>query len=286
MIRDVRVVIVAFHAAKQLDRCLEHLGPTLATTVVDNSSSPAVKEVVSRHGVAYVDPGANLGFAAGVNQMLRPLLAGPAVDVLLLNPDAILAPVEIEKLSDCLHHPGNEQIAAVGPRLSGAEGREQRAEWPFPTPLRCWAESVGLRGPSSRDTFIVGAAILLRWETLREIGLFDERFFLYAEETDWQRRALDSGWRSSICADAVGVHDGAGTATDPRQREALFHAGQETYVRKWFGRRGWWSYRTAVCIGALARATFLTGHRRAEATRRALLYARGPRRCAGLARSA
>ena len=122
---------------------------------------------------------------------------------------------------------------------------------------------------------------MLRWEALKEVGLFDERFFLYAEETDWQRRALGFGWRSALCPDAVGLHVGAGTATDVRQREALFHAGQETYIRKWYGTRGWWGYRSAACVGAVGRAVLLTGKRRTEAARRALLYARGPRRCAG-----
>jgi hypothetical protein len=81
----------------------------------------------------------------------------------------------------------------------------------------------------------------------------------------------------------VAVHHGAGSSDDPRRREALFHAAQETYIRKWYGRRCWWAYRAAACAGAIARALTLSGDRRAEAARRARLYARGPRRSAGLA---
>ena len=205
--------------------------------------------------------------------------------MLLLNPDAILEPVEIEKLADFLHRPGNDRLAAVAPRLSHSEG-DERVEWPFPTPLRCWAEAVGVRSLRMRETFVIGAAILLRWDALQEVGLLDEQFFLYAEETDWQRRALNAGWRSRLCPHATGFHAGAGTATDTRRREALFHAAQETYIRKWFGQRGWWSYRAAACTGAVARAVVLTGQRRAEAARRARLYVRGPRRCAGFTRAA
>jgi GT2 family glycosyltransferase len=129
---------------------------------------------------------------------------------------------------------------------------------------------------------VIGAVLLLRWDALSQVGLFDERFFLYAEEVDWQRRALALGWRSAVCDEVVASHIGAGTSDDPLRREALFHAAHETYIRKWYGRRGWWVYRTAACLGAAARAAVLPGGRRAEARRRALLYLRGPRRSASL----
>ena len=125
--------------------------------------------------------------------------------------------------------------------------------------------------------------MLLRWEALQQVGELDERFFLYGEETDWQRRAAQLGWRAALVPDVVAIHDGAGSSDDPRRREVLFHAAQETYIRKWYGSRGWWAYRAAACVGATARAVALSGDRRAEAARRARLYVRGPRRSAGLA---
>jgi GT2 family glycosyltransferase len=147
-----------------------------------------------------------------------------------------------------------------------------------------WMEAVGARRVRARADFVTGSVLLLRWEALQQVGELDERFFLYGEETDWERRAAQLGWRAALCPDVVAVHDGAGSSADPRRRELLFHAGQETYIRKWYGRRGWWVYRVAACAGATARAVRLSGDRRAEAARRARLYARGPRRSAGLAR--
>ena len=282
MTRPIHAVIVAYHAADQLDHCLATLGTHVKTTVIDNSSSPTVRIVSDRRGATYVDPGQNLGFGAGVNVALRPLLAGPPSDVLLLNPDATLDPRELDKLSQHLRRERNQRLAAVSPRLVGPEGVEHQVVWPFPSPLRCWAEAIGLGRFPARHTIVIGALVLLRWEALREVGLFDERFFLYAEEADWQRRALASGWTSGLCPDAVGFHAGAGTTTDPMKREELFHAAHETYMRKWYGRKGWWVYRCGACIGATARAVLLAGDRRSEAARRARLYARGPRRCAGL----
>jgi GT2 family glycosyltransferase len=173
-------------------------------------------------------------------------------------------------------------VAAASPALHDNDGNPQRVVWPFPTPLRGILEAVGLGKFGHKRSFVIGATLLLRWEAIQEVGSFDERFFLYAEETDWQRRCQQVGWSSVLCPDVTGFHAGAGTSDDPARREALFHAGQETYIRKWYGRSGWWIYRGAVAAGAVARFIVLRGERRRSAARRAVLYVRGPRRAAGV----
>src|ERR671936_2219330 len=100
MRRPVHTVVVAYHRPVQLDRCLAALGGAVAITVVDNSRSAGVCSVVLKHDAEYIDPGDNLGFGSGVNVALRRLLGGPARDVLLLNPDATLAPDDLEMLAD------------------------------------------------------------------------------------------------------------------------------------------------------------------------------------------
>jgi GT2 family glycosyltransferase len=278
------VVVVAYHAPEELDRCLTPLAREFDVTVVDNSSSTAVRTVALAHGVEYLDAGTNLGFGAGVNVALRKLRTGPPQDVLLLNPDAVLARCDLQVLAQYLHQPDNARVAAVSPGLRGIDGAEQRVVWPFPSPTRAWAEAVGLGRLPSQCSFVIGAVLLLRWDALLEVGLFDERFFLYAEETDWQRRACALGWKSAVCSSVVAEHRGAGTSESAFRREVLFHAAQETYVRKWHGPAGWWAYRCAMCTGAVARTLVLGGERRSEAGRRAKIYVRGPRRCALLAR--
>jgi GT2 family glycosyltransferase len=282
--RQVATVIVAYHGAEALDRCLSGLARVDSVTVVDNSSSTRVRDVVSRYGAEYVDAGGNLGFAAGVNLALQSLAGSTPRDVLLLNPDARLKAEDLDHLVQFLHEPAHERVACVAPRLVDSIGRQQRVTWPFPSPFRMWIEAVGAGRVRDRADFVIGAVLLLRWEALQQVGELDERFFLYGEETDWQRRAAQLGWSATLCPDVVAVHDGAGSSDDATRREVLFHAAQETYIRKWYGRRGWWAYRAAACAGAIARAVTLSGDRRAEAARRARLYARGPRRSAGLAR--
>jgi GT2 family glycosyltransferase len=283
--RQVAIVIVAYHGVEALDRCLALIRRADSVTVVDNSSSTDARDVTNRHAAQYVDAGANIGFAAGVNVALRPLLASTPRDVLLLNPDARLTSEELDHLAEFLHEPVHERVGCVAPRLVDGNGREQRVIWPFPSPFRMWMEAVGGGRIRSRPEFVIGAVLLLRWEALQQVGDLDERFFLYGEEADWQRRAVQLGWRAALCSEVVAVHEGAGSSDDPSRREVLFHAAQETYIRKWYGRRGWLAYRAAACAGAILRAVMLRGDRRAEAARRARIYVRGPRRSAGLARS-
>lgn len=282
MTRPVHAVVVAYHGADQLDRALGALDPGVPLTVVDNSQSDAVREVCERRGGRYVRTERNLGFAAGVNVALRDLLAGEPCDVLLLNPDAVLPAGAVAKLAAALA--ADERACAVTPALRSPAGAPQRSSWPFPTPRQAWLEAVGLARLNRGADFAVGAVLLLRWEALAEVGLFDERFFLYAEETDWQRRAHDRGWHATLCTDVVATHEGGAASEDPVRRERLFYAAQELYIRKWHGSGGWLLYRLAVISGAAVRALVLPRPRRAEAGRRLVAYLRGPRRVAAAGR--
>jgi len=274
-------VVVAYYGAEELRTCLATVSVRYAVTVVDNSQSREVAEVVEGAGARYIDAGGNVGFAAGVNLALSAIRADPPADVLLLNPDAHIAADDVAELHRFLHAAGNDRIAAVSPDLVDRQGRRQRVVWPFPTPRRAILEAIGLGRIRGRDCFVIGAVMMLRWEAIREVGPFDERFFLYGEETDWQRRALALEWRSTAYPRPTAVHTGAGTSGDPARRHALFHAAHETYIRKWFGRSGWLVYRTATVAGALARSAVFRGDRSRLATDRAALYIRGPRRMAG-----
>ena len=276
--RPVVAIVVAYGAPDDLDACLAALARAIPVCVVDNSSSPRVREVATRHSADYIDSGRNAGFAAGVNIALRHI-ADPTTDVLLLNPDAIFTSVELHRLTQVLD--ASPRVGILSPRLEGDNGEPQRVVWPFPSPWRAALEAVGLGSLRASNTFVVGAVNLMRAECIRDVGLFDEQFFLYAEEADWQRRAAAAGWISALAPDVHAQHRGAGTSTDASTREVLFHSGQETYIRKWFGRPGWQAYRFAVILGAVGRAFVLRGPRRQEAARRARLYATGPRRAAG-----
>jgi GT2 family glycosyltransferase len=272
---DVDVVVVAYGAVELLDRCLAPLAGRLRLTVVDNSSDPAVEAVAERHGAVYIDPGRNLGFGAGVNMALAQRTSHG--DVLLLNPDATITPDAVARLHQ--HLLSATDLACVAPaQVDPESGEEARVGWPFPTPMRAWLEAVGLGRLGGHTDFLIGSILLIDAKALADVGRFDERFFLYAEETDWQRRAHELGWRVRLCRDATATHVGAGTGGARLDRDTRFHASNERYMRKHYGTVGWWVFRTGVLSGSLLRALFLPGERGREAATRFHLYLKGPLR--------
>lgn len=272
------VVVVAYGHHEDLARCLEPLVGQHRLLVIDNSSDRECARVATAAGAEYHDPGSNLGFAAGVNRALD--LLGTGEDVLLLNPDAVVDATVLAQLSDFLHQPGKERVAAIAPRQLGSDERECRVVWPLPSPSVTWATALGLGRLVRGRHFLVGSVLLLSGVAIAEVGRFDERFFLYAEEADWQRRAYSHGWTVQLCEELVAFHAGGGTSANPLTRELLFHSSVELFLRKWHGRLGWTSARLATVVGALARAARRRGDDRQIALRRARLYTLGPARAA------
>ncbi|RYV50762.1 glycosyltransferase [Pengzhenrongella frigida] len=267
------VVLVAYGSPELVSSALAPLVGKYPITVVDNSSLATIREVTELAGGVYLDPGCNGGFAAGVNHALAHRQS-PGADVLLLNPDATIEPPDVEELHRALR--AEPDLASVGPEQVDGHGAPARVAWPFPSPVGAWVEAVGLGRLRTADDFVIGSVLLLRAEAIDDVGDLDERFFLYAEETDWAYRARQRGWRHAVVPSATAIHLGGGTSSDASRREIHFHASQERYLRKHFGTLGWAAARAAAVVGAGARAVALRGDRRASATRRAAIYLRGP----------
>jgi GT2 family glycosyltransferase len=271
----VHVLVVAYGDPDALGACLEFLGGDYPVTVVDNSSSAATREVVRRAGASYMDPGDNLGFGAAVNVGLESM-ALRGLDVLLLNPDAVIGPDAVEQLQRELRSGPAVACAAPAQHRPGSDKPSSPVCWPFPTPTRAWAEAIGLGRFGRGWGYVTASVLLVRGEALMDVGGFDEGFFLYAEEADWERRATRRGWTVAYCPDASATHEGAATDHDPKRREVRFHAGVETYVRKWHGSLGWHSYQAATVVTALRRALVSKGPRRRASIDLARLYQSGP----------
>jgi len=271
-----QVIVVAYGSPDQLSGCLDALGDELPVTVIDNSSLAEARRIAEQHGARYVDSGANLGFAGGVNLGLATVDQNGqgAADILLLNPDARIDAASVIAMQSALRSAHN--IAAVGAAQTEPDsGLPVRVWWPFPTPWGACLEAVGLGALRRRPDFAIGSILLLRREAIDKVGVFDERFFLYAEETDWQYRARKAGWTIAV-ADVEATHEGGGTGGDPRAREAHFYGSAERYVRKHYGSTGWAVYRFANLAGATVRGLVLPGERGAAARRRRGLFSKGP----------
>jgi GT2 family glycosyltransferase len=277
---ELDIVVVAYGTPDVLAGALAPLVDAYPVLVIDNSSSPAVEAVVRDAGAQYVDPGVNLGFAAAVNVALG-RLDDPDRDVLLLNPDARIDPAALERLHRELR--AQPDVACVAPsQHSGGTDGSSRAHWPWHTPAGAWAEAIGLgrRRLRSPDYFIGGAILLLRKSALADVGTLDERFFLYSEDEDWERRAVARGWRVRFCPDIEAEHAGGGSETDLRTQQLRLHGAIERYVRKWHGTTGWAVYRAGTLFGQALRLVAHRGTRRRITARLARLYLRGPDRAA------
>ena len=266
------VLIVAYRCDDHLAGCLADLDAD-QVLVVDNGASGATQEIVEHAGARYLASPGNIGFAAAVNLGLGNTWDGQR-DVLLLNPDARMASSDVAALQDALRAPGTRR-AAVGPRLVGFDGNPQRASWPMPSPFQVWLDAFGLSRLWRGKRFVVGAALLLNGAALAALGGLDERYFLYAEEADWQLRAQRAGWTVAVVESVTAKHFGAASSRDDALRNALFHASGEKFARRWYGALGWQVQRFGALLAAARRS--LVGRRaNRELNRRTfLLYLRG-----------
>jgi GT2 family glycosyltransferase len=264
---------VAFHNTGDLRELLTSVGPNHDLLVVDNGGEDEVLELVQSYGGRYLRPGRNIGFAAAVNLALAQR-AGR--DVLLLNPDARITPDLPAQLAAALH--ADPRLAAVAPSLRFPSGAPQQVAWAVPSPREYWVDALGARRLfRPARTFLIGAVLLLRDAAITDVGLFDQRYFLYSEECDWQVEAMRRGWRVQQVESLWAEHAEGGSSEHGLVRDTHFHHSAELFARKWYGTAGWRVMKTASIVGAALRLAARAHSRpdRARYTRILGLYLRG-----------
>ncbi|WP_319825121.1 glycosyltransferase family 2 protein [Thalassovita sp.] len=200
--------------------------------VVDNDSGDGSFDKISDHVTAQgwdrvqvVQSGHNGGFGAGNNFGIRTGLSdGRKPDyVYILNSDAFPAPDAIRLLMNALQH--DPALWAAGSYIHGQDGDPHQTLFRFPSVAGEFEGAIRL-GPVSRllkrsimplpvpdkdvrADWMAGASVLMRRDVLDEIGLFDESFFLYFEETDLFLRAARAGYRSVYVRDSHVMHIGS-----------------------------------------------------------------------------
>jgi N-acetylglucosaminyl-diphospho-decaprenol L-rhamnosyltransferase len=254
---DLSIVIVNWNTERLLRNCLDSLPAACArlefeTFVVDNASRDGSATMVREQfpHVILLESGGNIGFSRG-NNLALPQCRGTYV--LLLNPDTVCPPGSLARLVDFAR--GHERLGAVGPLLTDAHDRPTITWGWFPHPRHNWlgfldparklggpfwgARVVHIPGrdePSRIVDYVAGACLLMPRTALRTVGLLDERFFMYFEETDWCRRARDAGLEVWYCANAEIVHlegQSAATVSDFSLRQ--FQLSYRLYLRKHHG---------------------------------------------------
>jgi len=253
---DVSVVIVNFNAGEFLSDAVASVfaqsAPPVECIVVDNASRDDSIEMlrtrITDPRLKILEQGSNLGFAAGCN---RGIAQARGALVLLMNPDCFLQENSLDRMSVALAE--NEDAGAVGPLILNVDGTEQRGcRRDIPTPWQIFCVGVGLHRlmpnhprfrsfnqlgsdlPSEviRVQSVSGACILIRHETIEQVGLLDERYFLHFEDLDWCMRAGESGHEILFQPDAVAHHiGGISSRKFPIRVEAHKHASLIRFVR-------------------------------------------------------
>jgi len=217
---DVAVVVVTYDALPWIERCLASVRGTTTVVVDHGSTDGTVGFVRERFPAVTLVEAENRGLGAGWNRGLRETESRYA---LLLNADAWLVGDALQRLVAFADE--RPRAAVIGPRLLDPDGTLQRSVRGFPTLWRLATEYLFLRklAPRSRALnafyaggfdhdrvyeaeFVMGACLLVRREAIAEVGVLDEDFFLFSEETDWCYRFRRVGWQVLFYPGAECVH--------------------------------------------------------------------------------
>jgi len=208
--------------------------------VVDNASGDGTEEMARDEfpAVRLIANHGNTGFAAASNQGIR---ATRAPFILLLNPDTEVQPGALRALLDVFAE--DERVGAVAPQLLLPDGSVQFSCRGFPEPGPLLWETIGLARLFPKSEVLgryrmrywdhnarrevdqpMASALALRRQALDEVGLFDEGFPLYFNDTDLCYRLKQAGWKVIF---------------EPRAR-----------VKHFFGQSSTWQVRPAAVLAS------------------------------------
>lgn len=268
----VSVIVVNYNAADMAIKAVEsvlaktHTGLDIDVHLVDNSSPKGDAAILQeqiqipswKDRVFLYCEDENHGFGRGNNLVLETLAAHPLPPdkVFLLNPDALLENEVIEILSGFLDaHPN---VGAVGARIVEPGNMPSVGAFRFPSMISEFTGSLSFGPvswlfsrwqvpmaedlPTQKVDWVVGAAVMFRFDALREVGFFDPAYFLYYEEVDLMRKMSQKGWDTWYVPEAKAMHIGGavtGLKNDGLTRSRFpyyWYESWEIYFRKNHGR--------------------------------------------------
>lgn len=223
------VILVSYNTRDLLLSCLARLrheggGQDCRIIVVDNASADGSVAAIARAfpDVRIIANDENRGFGPACNQAFA---IAEGETVVLLNPDAAVLPGSIPALLAVMDR--DSKTGVVGGEVRNQDGALEPSARTFPTPLLKFLTFSGLSSRFPRSRFfgrgdltyadfsgeieadwVPGTLCALRRTMLESLGGFDERFFLYYEETDLCRRAKQAGWKVLFTPAAGVIHEG------------------------------------------------------------------------------
>jgi N-acetylglucosaminyl-diphospho-decaprenol L-rhamnosyltransferase len=291
-VHDLAIIIVSTNEAQWIRPCLDAVfahqgeGVSLDVVVVDNDSSDGVADLVATEfPAARTVWSANHGFGHANN---RGLMTCNARYALFLNPDTEIREgtfAELVALMDA-----RPTVGLAGARQLTRAGDLTPTIRRFPNALRALGEALGAdrlpRRPAwlgervldpaayDRETacdWTSGSFMLARREALESAGCFDERHFMYSDETDLCRRIKTAGWEIRHLPQMTIMHDSERSGIKPHI-ESLDALMRMFYARKHFSGPHRAAYGAALGLRHLLRAAYPGGGEGARARRAASRY--------------
>ncbi len=289
---NVHIVVVNYNTAGLLRRCLDHAiasraEATMSLTVVDNGSTDGSLAMLREEypQVRALRSERNLGFSGGNNLALRQILAELSPQtarehdyILLVNSDLFLAPDTIDGLVRFAE--GRSEVGAVGPRVEKLDGTLDLAcRRSFPTPASAFFTLFGLsrRFPGNARfaaynltnldpaqltevDAVTAACMLVRVSAIDQVGLLDERFFMYGEDLDWAYRLKAQGWRIFYNPSVRALHQkGATSARQSGRMIVEFYRAMYLFHQKHYAARSPRPLNWLVAAGIAARGGVALG---------------------------
>jgi N-acetylglucosaminyl-diphospho-decaprenol L-rhamnosyltransferase len=264
----IDIVIVDFNAGEFVRDCIAsmELHPPRAARIdrvvlVDNASASPTSGFLrpTRLPVSIIRNERNLGFAAACNQGAR----GSTADyILFLNPDTELRAGSLDVPAEFMEDPDNADVGIAGIQLLDDTGRVSRTCSHHPRPSFFFNKALGLErvAPSSFPSGmmldwdhstsspvdnVIGAFFFVRRTVFEQLSGFDERFFVYFEETDFGYRSSRAGYRTIYLTGAQAIHAGCGSSDSVRARRLVYSMqSRMEYARLHFS----WPAATLVAL--------------------------------------
>jgi GT2 family glycosyltransferase len=263
------IILVNWNTKDDLLGCLDSIAlergrREMEIFVVDNGSRDGSPEAVKENypWVHLLAMAENLGFARGVNMALR---RGKSRYWVLLNPDALLKEGSLERLIAFMDtHP---DAGVAGAQLLNGDGSKQNSIANFPSlatellnksllrrffPEKFPGKERTYREPIEVDS-VIGACMMVRREAMEQVGLLDEDYFLFLEETDWCYRMKKAGWRIYHVPEAEINHiQGKSAGRDKKRAKVEYYRSRYHFFKKNKGKLQWF----LLLVGLMIRLSF------------------------------
>lgn len=254
----VSIIVVYFKGRRKLFKCLASIKRSRAKTpyeviVVDNSMSKDIEKDLGKKfpEVCYVKSLKNLGYGGGNNLGVE---KAKGEFLFILNPDTEVFPGTIDKLAEFLKR---GDVAMVAPNLVDKKGRifsqlGSRTLTPLagivalsfinklfpnnPVSREYWLKDVPMDKLREVDA-VPGSAFMIKRSVFEEVGRFDEKMFLFFEESDLGKRVKEAGYKIFINPKAQVMHHWSGKGKKPENEKLLkyFRQSRFYYFKKHYG---------------------------------------------------